>query len=115
MPKKRSYTVELESAPIGQVVTDDLLETFSAALFADKRIAGPAATADGARSTLELRTCVDATGVTNAIAIAEVAFERAARKAGVVVDVVIANGWLDAAAEGDAGEGKATASPRQTG
>lgn len=109
----RSYTVELESAPIGQTVTDDLLETFAAALFADKRIAGPAPTADDGRHTLELRTCVDATGLTNAIAIAEVAFLRAARKAGVVVDVVIVNGWLDAAADGDATERNVTTAPRQ--
>lgn len=104
MGKKRSYTVELESAPIGQNVTDELIDTFAAALYVDKRIAGPAASADGARNTLEVRTCVDATGLTSAIAIAEVAFQRAAKKAGVVVDIVIANGWLGAAADGEAGE-----------
>jgi hypothetical protein len=104
VPRKRSYTVELESARIGQAVTDELLDTFAGALFADKRIAGPAPTADAGRQTLELRTCVDATGPANAVAVAEVAFVRAARKAGVVVDVTVANVWLDAAAIGDSAE-----------
>ncbi len=87
MPRTRSYTVELEPASIGRTITVELLELFASELFAselfaselfaselfaDRRIAGPAPIADSALGTLELRTCVDATGFANAVAIAQV-------------------------------------------
>jgi hypothetical protein len=93
--KTRSYTVELESSPLGAALSDAVLDAFAAALTANRKLAGPVPSADLERGRLELRTGVDASGSSNALAIVEVAFLRAAEKAGLKVEVAEASIWAD--------------------
>jgi hypothetical protein len=78
---KQSYTVEIESDPLASPPTDEQLDDFSAAIFADRRLAGPVPAADLATHTLSLSTSVDAEHQPEALAIAITAFERAAARA----------------------------------
>ncbi len=87
--------MELESAPLARELTEEGTDDFSRSLLANRRIAGAAPSADLERRVLELRTNVDASGPANALAMVEVAFEAAAAKARLSVDVILANVWLD--------------------
>lgn len=78
---KRSYTVEVRSAP-GQDVTDTMLDVFSESLFKDRDVAGPAPSADLATQTLSVLTAVDANDHSAALAKALRAFKRALDRAG---------------------------------
>lgn len=93
--KTRSYTLELESNSVGAALAADVLDVFSASLFASRKLAGPVPSADLEVGRFELRTSVDASGPTNALAVAEVAFLRAVEKAGFTVQIAEACVWLD--------------------
>lgn len=95
MAKTRSYTVELESVPLGGALTETALDAFSAALFKNRKLAGPAPSAELDVGRFEVRTCVDAASPSNALAIAEVAFLQAAEKAGFRVEIAEACVWVD--------------------
>ena len=95
MAKARRYTVELESAPIGASLTEAALDAFTAAVTADRKLRDPKPDADLDLGRLELRTGVGASGATNALAIAEVAFLRATEKVGLTVVVTEACVWTD--------------------
>lgn len=92
---KRGYTLELRSGTAESEITNDGLEAFAEALFADRRLAGPVATIDGALRALEIRTSVDATSAAAALDLAQAALVRAALKAGIDVDVAVASVWTD--------------------
>ena len=95
MAKMRRYTVELESVPLGNRLTEAVLDDFTLAVASDRKLVEPKPDADVDLARLELRTGVDASGATNALAIAEVAFLRAAEKAGLSVMVAEACVWAD--------------------
>lgn len=92
---KRAFTAEIRSAPLEEELTPELLDRFAAAIYADKRLAGPVAGADRALGTLSLRTSIDAPGLAGAIAVAEAAFLSAVKKAKVETTVVDALAWED--------------------
>ncbi|HEV8656935.1 MAG TPA: hypothetical protein VGR85_15625 [Candidatus Limnocylindria bacterium] len=92
---KRSYTVELRSAPIPDGVGDDLVARFGDAVLSDRRLAGPVAGADSALQSLEVRTSVDATSLASAITVAEAAFVRAIRRARVTAELALITAWAD--------------------
>lgn len=91
---KRSYTVDLRSTTI-EDLDDEVLDAFSSAIFADRTLAGPACSADLALQVLTLRTCVDASSIDAAVAIATSAFARAAKKATLEAEVDLVESWLD--------------------
>ena len=95
MAKTRSYTLELESNAVGVKLTDAALDAFSAALLANRKLAGPAPSADLDLGRFELRTSIDAAGPSNALAIAEVAFLQAVEKAGLKAEIAEACVWVD--------------------
>lgn len=95
---KRSYSVELRAAGLDPFPAE-ALEPFCAALFQDRSIAGAAPGAEIGIGSFEVQTSVDATTISDAIAIAERAFDRALRKANVATDVVLARAWLQVNAE----------------
>jgi hypothetical protein len=95
LPKARHYTVELESAPVGAALTEAALDAFTVAVSADRKLVDPTPGADLDLGRLELRTGVGASGVSNAFAIVEVAFLRAAEKVGLTVVVTEACVWID--------------------
>ena len=99
MPKARRYTVELESAPVGAALTEAALDSFTAAVEADRKLVDPKPDADFDVGRLELRTGVGASGATNALAIVEVAFLRATEKVGLTVVVTEACVWTDEEAD----------------
>jgi hypothetical protein len=76
-------------------LTDAVIEAFATAVTADRKLVGPRPDADMDLGRLELRTGVVASGPTNALAVVEVAFLRAAEKAGLVVAVAEACVWAD--------------------
>ncbi|MEX2046505.1 MAG: hypothetical protein WEE03_05030 [Chloroflexota bacterium] len=78
---KRSYTVEVRSAPVYDV-TDTMLDAFSESLVKDRDVAGPAHSADLATQTLSVLTAVDANDHSAALAKALRAFKRALDRAG---------------------------------
>lgn len=89
----QSYTVNIESAPLAEKVTLAGLDAFASALFADRRIAGPAPSANLAINTLGLTTSIDAPSPAYAFKTTEISFLDAVKKAGlgkpalVVLDV----------------------------
>lgn len=99
---KRSYTVELRSAPLPEL-DDDVVEAFADAVLADRRLAGATPSADLALRVLELRTGVDAASLEDALDIAIAAFERASRRrlGTAEADVVDAAVWLEDATVAD--------------
>ena len=82
----RNYTVTLTSTPVAGL-TEDHVDAFSSALFADPTIAAPSPgarlLADRSSGVLSVITSVDATSPEEARAVAEAAFVRAAEQAGV--------------------------------
>ena len=95
MAKTRRFIVELESASLGNGLTDAVLEAFTKAVTSDRKLVGPKPDADLDLGKLELRTGVDASGPTNALAVVEVAFLRAAEKAGLHATVAEACVWAE--------------------
>jgi hypothetical protein len=91
----RRYTVELESSPLGKELTVAVLDAFVAAVETDRKLVEPKPDADLDLGRLELRTGVNASGPTNALAVVEVAFVRAAEKAGLRVAVAEACVWAE--------------------
>ena len=89
------YVVELESLSLRNAITESQIGLFTDALRTNRRIARAVPSADPDRSVFELRATVDATGPANALAVAEVAFEAALRKASLAVDIALANVWID--------------------
>jgi hypothetical protein len=93
MELQQSYTVNIESAPLAEKITLDTLEAFASTLFEDRRIAGPAPSANLAINTLGLTTSIDAPSPDYAFKTSELSFLEAAKGAGlgkptlVVVDV----------------------------
>ena len=98
MPKPRRYTVELESAPIG-ALTEAALDAFTAAVATDRKLVQPKPDADLELGRLELRAGVDATGASNALAIAEVEFLRATERVGLAIVLNEACVWTDEEAD----------------
>src|SRR5438046_1197702 len=92
---KRAYTVELRSAVI-EKLDDEIVDAFSKALHADRRLGGPIPSADLALRVLDLRTGLDATSPVDALEIAASSFARAVRRAvpgeTAIVDASV---WLD--------------------
>ena len=91
---KRSYTVELRSAPVPDI-TDAMLDAFSRSLFKDRDVAGPAPSADLATQTLSVLTAVDANDHSTALAKAVRAFKRAIDRAGAEGEVSEAKVYVD--------------------
>lgn len=93
MEFRKSYTVNIESGPLADKVTLDALDAFASALFADRRIAGPAPSANLAINTLRLTMSIDAPSPEYAFKTSEMSFLDAAKRAGlgkptlVVLDV----------------------------
>jgi predicted DNA-binding transcriptional regulator AlpA len=94
MNVRRSYTVEVRSTPVPDV-TDAMLDAFSASLFKDRSVAGPAPSADLATQTLSILTAVDATDHPSALAKALRAFQRALERAGADAEVSEAKVYID--------------------
>jgi hypothetical protein len=80
---------------LGNALTEPHVDAFTAAVAADRKLVDPKPDADLDLGRLELRTGVNAAGPTNALAVVEVAFLRAARKAGLQVVVAEACVWAD--------------------
>lgn len=96
-----TYVVELRSAPIAHLDAD-VLERVSEELFEDRRLLGPAPSADLALRVLELRTAIEADGPANALEGTLTSFGRAIKRARLpAVDVVDASVWLDDDSEYD--------------
>jgi predicted DNA-binding transcriptional regulator AlpA len=64
---KRSYTVEVRTAPLEQL-DDTIVDRFSRELFRDRRIAGPVAGANLVTRVLSVRGSADAVGLEDAVA-----------------------------------------------
>lgn len=97
---KRAYTVELRSSPVRRI-DDEIIDAFASAVFADRRLAGAAPAADLALHTLEWRTGVDAVSAAAAVGLAAASFTRAAKCAGLTVEIVEASVWFDDDERGD--------------
>ena len=93
--KTRTYIVELESAPVGQRLSELVLDAFTSAIASNRKLARSTPSADLDLGMFELRTSVAASGATNALAIAEVAFVGATEKAGVKTVITEACVWTD--------------------
>ena len=91
---KRSYTVELRSAPVPDL-TDTMLDAFSDSLFKDRSVAGPAPSADLATQTLSILTAVDASDHSTALAKAIRAFKHALQRAEADGEVSEAKVYVD--------------------
>jgi len=74
-----SYTVNIESAPLAEKVTPDALDAYASALFADRRIAGPAPSANLAINTVGLTTSIDAKSPDHAFMTTQESFLEAAK------------------------------------
>lgn len=83
MEVQKSYTVNIESAPLTERVTLDALDVFASTLFSDRRIAGPAPSANLAINTLGLTTSIDAPSPEYAFKTSEMSFLDAATSAGL--------------------------------
>lgn len=96
-----TYIAELRSAPIEDLGEEEL-ERFSDEIFEDRRLLGPAPSADLALHVLELRTAVEAASPAEAIDVAIAAFVRATKKVRLHgIDVVDVSVWLDDDSEHD--------------
>ena len=91
---KRSYTVEARSEPVPDV-TDTMLDAFSASLFKDRDVAGPAPSVDIATQTFSVLTAVDANDHAAALEKALRAFRRALDRAGARSEVSEARVYVD--------------------
>lgn len=92
--KKRTYIVELDSAPIAEAVDGDLLERFTVALDRERQLTAPATEVNMLVKAIGFTAAVAATGPQDALAVAVSAFERATIRAGVA-DVVIADASIE--------------------
>lgn len=97
---KHAYTVELRSSSV-DVIDDEVMDAFAAALFRDRRLAGPAPAADLALRSLELRSGVDARSPADALKAASAGLLRAAKVAGYDVTIIEATVWIDTEDAGD--------------
>src|SRR5439155_19887639 len=84
-----SYTVSLESAPLAETVTPDALDAYASALFADRRIAGPAPSANLAINTVGLTTSIDAKSPDHAFMTTQESFLEAAKIAGLGKPMIV--------------------------
>ena len=84
-----SYTVNIESAPLAEKVTPDALDAYASALFADRRIAGPAPSANLAINTVGLTTSIDAKSPDHAFMTTQESFLEAAKIAGLGKPMIV--------------------------
>jgi hypothetical protein len=84
-----SYTVNIESAPLAGKVTPDALDAYASALFADRRIAGPAPSANLALNTVGLTTSIDARSPDHAFRTTKASFLEAAKIAGLGKPMIV--------------------------
>ena len=84
-----SYTVNIESAPLAEKVTPDALDAYASALFADRRIAGPAPSANLAINTVGLTTSIDAKSPDHAFMTTQASFLEAAKIAGLGKPMIV--------------------------
>jgi predicted DNA-binding transcriptional regulator AlpA len=97
----QTYIVELRSGPI-EDLNANVLKRFGEELLDDRRLLGPAPSADLALRVLEVRTAVEAEGPTGALNVALSSFARATKKVPLAdVDVVDCSVWLDDDSEYD--------------
>lgn len=79
---KRSYTLEVQTAPLERA-DEELLAAFSAALFADRRLAGPAPAVNVLTRVLSVRASIDAGSPEEAFVTALARVRLALKRAGV--------------------------------
>lgn len=79
---KRGYVVEAQTAPL-ETLDEETLEAFSAALFRDRQLAGPAPAANLLTRVLSARTSIDAESPEDAFTTAVARIRAALRRAGV--------------------------------
>lgn len=91
----RARTHTFEVTPAGKGLTDAAFGQFEAAIKSNRRLTATVRSADWDLGTLELRASIEASGPTNALAIGEVAFLRAAEKAGLTVQISEACIWIE--------------------
>lgn len=92
---KINHTVEFRTGALEAELSDEQLERFSAALFVNRTIAGPAVRVDGTVNALEIRASVDATHTLDAIATVSEAVHRALNAAEITATQGRIEAWPD--------------------
>jgi hypothetical protein len=91
----RSYTVELRTEPLEHEHSPALFDRAAKTLFADRTIAGPVMTLDGALRIVDVRTSVDAANSIQAVIVVANAVGRALRAAHIPANPGRIEVWPD--------------------